>query len=318
MSKIVAVFFCVLLCVLSSAAAVSAQGISNLTISGNEVSASLDLPGIRADLTLSFEQAVGLTAANLGLSAQLVNPQDPTLLSRLPAGGLVTVPGASPVLVRVQPPATGGLSFSGAYTLGLHSYNLEYTANSPLRLYSAPDGGAFEDITASMGSGSYRVRGTKGSFSDFIIVADLRPPATVINQKFDAVSNLLTTYAGTIPAPLLGDLDQQLQVARSFYQGGNNASAAQAVDGFAASVQQNSGTAIPDVWRASGDLADVAGRLRAAASTLGFSLNLAPAGSGVAAAPGMPAAPGAPAGLGGPAVAAAAAAPAAPAPAAAR
>jgi hypothetical protein len=291
MSRILAVFFCVLVCVLLSAAAVSAQGISNLTISGNEVSASLDLPGITADLTLSFEQAVGLTAANLGLSAQLVNPLDPSLLTRLPAGGLVTVPGASPVLVRVQPPASGGLSFSGVYTLGLHSHNLGFIANSPLRLYSAPDGGPFEDITGSMGSSSYRVRGTKGSFSDFIIVADLRPQATAINQKFDAVGNLLTAYAGAIPAPLLADLNQQLQAARSFYRGGNNVSAAQAVDGFAATVQRNSGTAIPDVWRASGDLANVAGRLRAAASTLSFSLSLAPAGPGVAAAPGAPAAP---------------------------
>ncbi|MBV8202069.1 MAG: hypothetical protein JOZ15_15725, partial [Acidobacteria bacterium] len=90
MSKLVAAC----LCIAVSTAAVAAQGIGNLTISGNQVTATLDLPGISADLTLTFEQAVGLTAGNLGLSAQLVNPQDPNLLSRLPAGGLVTLPGA--------------------------------------------------------------------------------------------------------------------------------------------------------------------------------------------------------------------------------
>jgi hypothetical protein len=253
------------------------QGIANLAISGNQVTASLDLPGVTADLTLSFEQAVGLTAGNLNLSAQLIDPHDPGLPSRLPGGGLVTVPGAFPVLVRVQPPASGGLSFSGIYTFGLHVYNLEFTAHCPLRLFSAHDGGPFDDITNNMGTGSYRVRGTGGSFSDFLIVADARPQASVVNQKFDALGNLLSTYAGAIPGSLLDDLTHQLQTARGFYQAGDNVDAARGVDGFAATVQRNSGSAIPDVWRASGDLANVAGRLRAAAGTLSFSLNLAPA-----------------------------------------
>lgn len=264
------------LSVLVSTAAVSAQGIANLTISGNQVTASVDLPGISADLALTFEQSVGLTASNLGLSAQLVDLHDPGLLSRLPAGLLVSLPAAFPVLLRVQPPPSGGLSFSGVYTLDLHTHNLELTANCPLRLFSAPDGGPFEDITVNMGTGSYRVRGTKGSFSDFLIVADLRPQAAVIGQKFDALSGLLSTYAGAIPGPVLDDLTHQLQTARAYYQAGDNVDAATTVNGFAATVQRNSGTGIPDVWRASGDLPNVAGRLRAAAGTLSFSLSLAP------------------------------------------
>jgi hypothetical protein len=264
------------LSVLVGAAALSAQGIANLTITGNQVTATVELPGVSADLTLTFEQAVGLTASNLGLSAQLVEPQDPNLLLRLPAGGLVTLPGAFPVLLRVRPPASGGLSFSGIYTLDLHTHNLRFVASSPLRLFSAPDGGPFDDITVDMGAGSYRVRGTRGSFSDFVIVGDLRPPASVVSQKFDNLSGLLSTYAGAIPAPLLDDLTNQLQSARAFHQAGDDVDAAKTVDGFAAAVQRNSGTGIPDVWRASGDLPDVAGRLRAAAGTLSFSLGLAP------------------------------------------
>jgi len=260
-----------------AAASASAQGIGNLTISGNQVTATLDLPGVSADLTLTFEQVVGLTASNLGLSAQLVNPNDPNLISRLPAGGLVTLPGAFPVLVRVQPPASGGLSFSGIYALDVHTPDLEYTTNCPLRLFSAHDGGPFGDITANMGAGSYRVRGTSGSFSDFVIVADARPLAGVVSQKFDDLSGLLSTYASAIPAPLLNELGNQLQAARAYYQAGDNADAAATVNDFAATVQQNSGTGIPDVWRASGDLPNVAGRLRAAAGTSSFSLSLAPA-----------------------------------------
>jgi hypothetical protein len=264
--------------ILVSTAAVSAQGIGNLTITGNQVTATLDLPGVSADLKLTFEQAVGLTASNLGLSAQLVNPSDPNLLSRLPAGGLVTLPGAFPVLVQVQPPASGGLSFSGVYTLDLHTPNLEYAAGCPLRLFSAHDGGTFGDISTSMGAGSYRVRGTSGSFSDFVIVADARLVAGVVSQKFDDLSGLLSTYAGAISAPVLNELGNQLQTARADYQAGDSVDAATAVNGFAATVQSNSGTGIPDVWRASGDLPNVAGRLRAAAGTLSFSLGLAPAG----------------------------------------
>jgi hypothetical protein len=37
-------------------------------------------------------------------------------------------------------------------------------------------------------------------------------------------------------------------------------------------VKQNSGAAIPDVWRSSRDVVNVAGDLRAGASTLKFSL----------------------------------------------
>jgi hypothetical protein len=266
------------LSILVSTATVSAQGIGNLTISGKQVTATLDLPGVSADLTLTFEQSVGLTASNLGLSAQLVDPNDPNLLSRLPSGGLVTVPGAFPVLVHVQPPASGGLSFSGVYTLDLHTPNLEYTTNCPLRLFSAHDGGPFDDISTAMGAGSYRVRGTSGSFSDFVIVADARPLADVVSQKFDDLSGLLSTYSGAISPPVLDDLSNQLQTARAHYQAGDSVDAATAVNGFAATVQSNSGTGIPDVWRASGDLANVSGGLRAAASTLSFSLGLAPAG----------------------------------------
>jgi hypothetical protein len=265
------------LSVLVSTAAVSAQGIANLTISGNQVTATVELPGISADLALTFEQSVGLTAANLGLSAQLVDLHDLSLLSRLPSGLLATLPAAFPVLLRVQPPPSGGLSFGGIYTLDLHTHNLQLTANCPLRFFSASDGGPFEDITVNMGTGSYRVRGTKGSFSDFVIVADVRPLAGVVSQKFDALSGLLSTYAGAIPGPVLDDLTHQLQTARAYYQAGDNVDAATTVNGFAATVQRNSGNGIPDVWRASGDLPNVAGRLRAAAGTLSFSLSLAPA-----------------------------------------
>jgi hypothetical protein len=263
-------------------------GIVNLQINGNQVTASLDLPGIQADLVIGFEQVVGLSAANLGLSAQLLALTDLTLLGRLPTGGLTNLVGAFPVLLKVQPPAAGGLSFSGDYTIEIHTYNLELLGASPLRLFAAPDGGAFQDITCYMGTGSYRVRGSRGTFSEFLILADLRALDTVIRQKFAAVNALLTTYGGQLPAPLLADLTQRIQQAQAAYQAGAAVTAAQAVAAFGDAVKSQSGTAIPDVWRAGGDLPNVAGQLRAAADTLRFSLGLVPSAPAPAAAPPSP------------------------------
>jgi hypothetical protein len=62
--------------------------------------------------------------------------------------------------------------------------------------------------------------------------------------------------------------------ARAAWTAGNVAQAVQHVEHFADTVRAHSGSAIPDVWRATGDLENVAGLLRSAANTLRFSLNL--------------------------------------------
>lgn len=260
------------LAVLAGSAA-SAQGISDVQIAGDTLTARIALPGdLSADLTLEFEEVVGLSAANLGLSAEAVQPM--ALLSRLPAGGLVTLPGAFPVVLRVEPPASSPLSFSGAYKLSLHTHNLNFTAGCPLRLYTASQGGAFRDITETMGMGSYRVRGGGGTFSEFAIVADGRAVDTVIAAKFAAIDALLDDQGYLIAPAVLSELQQQLSAARASHAAGQTGVAAQQVDGFAATVLENSGAAIPDVWRPTGDLQNLAGRLRAAAASLRFSLNL--------------------------------------------
>ena len=252
-------------------------GALDLTVSGNEVSGTIDLAGgLGADLDLRFEQVVGLTVANLGAAVQSIDPLDLSLAGRLPSG--VAIPAAFPVRLVVEPPASGGLSFSGVYTLALHTHNLEFTAGCPLRLFKASGGGTFEDITDSIGMGSYRAGATGGGFSEFLIVADTRPIASVVAAKFDAVEDLLATHGGVISAAVVDDLADLILGARAYYQAGEVVQAAQTVDAFVALVKAQSGTAIPDVWRASRDLVDVAGLLRAAGATLRFSLNLASAG----------------------------------------
>lgn len=251
----------------------TATGIAEITIDGNEVRAEIELPGdIGADLTLRFEQVVGLSVANLGLSADLVSLTDPSLLSRLPSG--VSIPAGFPVLITIEPPATGGLSFSGLVTLAIHTHELAFTAGCPLRFFAAPLGGSFTDFTAGMGTGSYRARGARGSFSEFLILADTRQIDPVIRAKFARLGSLLDTYESQIATTVFDDLTDLFVDARQAYRGGNLRAAVGYLEDFNDAVEQNSGSSIPDVWRSARDLDNVAGELRSEAETLQFSLRL--------------------------------------------
>jgi hypothetical protein len=244
------------------------QGIA--TITGNSISITISRLGVSVDLTLSFEDVTALNLANLGLSAQLINPLDPSLRARLPQGATI----ALPLLLRIEPPVSGGLSFRGVTAIDIHTENLVYVPGTPLRFFTAPVGGAFEDFTSAMGAGSYRARGSTGGFSEFLIVADLRPVNQVITTKFDRLEDELNEYASSMPSALYQDLAARLAAARSDFTNGQTLSAIQKVDGFISVVQQHSGTDIPNVWRSARDVDNVAGYLRGGAMTLRFSLVL--------------------------------------------
>jgi hypothetical protein len=247
------------------------QGIVGSSVNGNEVSLTLSLPGgIGANLTLGFEEVTGLSVENLGISAYLANPSSLGFLSRLPSGTVL----ALPLVVRIEPPAAGGLTFKGVASLNLHTHNLSYAPGTPLRFFSAPLGGQFEDITTGIGAGSYRARGTKGGFSEFLIALDLRGVDQIIERKFDRLEAMLESYEGAMPGSVYYDLEHRLAAARTDYNVGATASAIQKIDGFLAVVEQHSGTAIPNVWRSARDLVNVAGYLREGAATLRFSLEL--------------------------------------------
>jgi len=253
--------------------------IVNPVVEGNtfsaKINAGIGIAAVNVELSIEFEQAVGLSAENLGLSVDLVSLTDLALLSRLPVSLNTSLVSGLPVLLRIQPPASGGLSFSGITTIELYTHNLQYTAGTPLRLFSASDGGTFRDITESMSSGSYRVRGSKGTFSDFLIVADLRPTATVINGKFGELSDLLYGYSSQIEGTTFAQLESQLTAAQSAWDGGDTTGAIAGIETFASTVENAASSDIPDVWRSTRDLDNVAGELRAKAGTLRFSLTLA-------------------------------------------
>jgi hypothetical protein len=245
-----------------------------LTISGNEAQASFELPGgIGADLTLAFDSAVGLVPAALDVTVALVNPIDPALLARFPPGG-VGIPIAFPVLLKITPSATSALSFSGAYTISLHTHNLRLDALLPLSLLKASDGGPFHDITSWEGRGSYRDDGSGGDFSEFLIAVDLRQIDAVIVGKFDALQATLNDNADVMAPAAVTALQADLTQARVHYQEGDLRRAIGEIRDFSRYVKRHGGEEIPDVWRANcSPVVNVAGLLRSGADTLKFSLD---------------------------------------------
>jgi len=240
-----------------------------ITISGNTAGVTISLGGLSLDLSLGFEQVTNLDPSSLGISARIANPLE--LAGRMPAG---VVP-ALPLVFAIEPPPSGGLDFHGVVTTNIHTHDLVYTLGTPLRLYSAPIGGNFTDITTMTGTGSYRACGSKGGFSEFVIVADLRSLDDAVGQKFAAVQGLLDEYASSIPPDVLTTLQGQLDAAHDAWSARDYRTAAEAMESFDATVRAHSGAGgIPDEWRAARDLTNVAGYLRAAAGTLRYSLVL--------------------------------------------
>jgi hypothetical protein len=243
-------------------------------INGNTAETTISLPGgYEVDVALTFENVMGLTAENLNISAYLANPLSGDVVSRIP-NGLVSLQAAYPLVVRIEPLANSGFSFSGALTLDFHTHNLQYSLNTPLRLFKSHDGAAFEDITVATGAGSIRARGKVGELSDFIIVADLRPVAQVINAKANKLDHYLTQFSSQIAADVLVTLQNKVSVIRSNCSSGNYASALAETKALQQIISATTAQQMPDVWRSARDIDNVSGLLEAAAETLAYSLRL--------------------------------------------
>lgn len=255
-----------------AAPSLAADGIYEVSIEGNVATADVSIGGASATLTIRFENVVGLSAANLGLSAKLVDPLS-GLAGRLPSGA--SLPAAFPLVVKISPPASGGLSFSGIVAIELYTHDLQFTVGSPLRIFSSPDGGSFTDVTTIVSSGSIRTGGSKPDFSEFIIAADVRPLGTVIQLKYQKLGALLSQHAATMGSGLHGELAALYNASQNAYASGNLAAAIGYLEAFTDKVVAASGAALPDVWRSSRDVTNVAGSLRSAAATLRYSLTLA-------------------------------------------
>jgi hypothetical protein len=221
-----------------------------------------------ADVILTFDDAVGLTPAALGVSAQLVDINAAAMTSRLPNPSLVKLSSGLPVMITIEPPRTGGLIQRRVTHVEVHTHALAYTPGSTFRLFKAQLGGTFRDITGEVAPGSVRTRGTTPGWSQFLVVADLRPSANVIVAKY----SYLRTQASPLPdleeAPLVALLD----ASEDALGAGDFATASARLEEFRARVSQRAGSTIPDVWKATRDVTNTAGELLAGADTLAFSI----------------------------------------------
>ncbi|QSX77172.1 DUF6689 family protein [Agrilutibacter solisilvae] len=258
----------VLLCLGSGLAAAQSLPV-NVSASGNHaqvVIGSTSQP--LAEVTLDFQDATGLSPSSLGVSAQQVDLLDTTLLARLPDASLTTLPSALPLLVTIEPPASGGLSFRDTGRLEIHTHAIPYSLGSSFRVLKAPLGGAFRDVTDEIAQGSVRARTTYGGFSQFLIVIDLRSTGAVISEKI----GWLQGKVAALPLAERAAFNAFLADVQTGVATGNYAAALTAVDGFRARAQTRSGNFLANEWRATRDVTNHAGELVAGANTLRFSV----------------------------------------------
>ncbi|MDQ3617344.1 MAG: hypothetical protein M3374_01225 [Pseudomonadota bacterium] len=235
--------------------------------SGNTVTVAIGSPGQPlADLTLTFDDASGLSAASLGVSAQLVSLSDPVLLARLPAQ--TRLDSALPLLITVAPPAQGGLSFNRTVRAEVHTHALAYTVGSSYRLLKAPPGGHFRDITDEIAPGSVRARGTTGGFSQFLVLTDVRETGAVVAQKFARLRALVDTLSPSEQAAF----DARLDAAESAVANGDYTNAIASLDALRADATAGAGSRLTQQWRATRDVENQAGEIIAGAATLKFSV----------------------------------------------
>jgi len=259
----------VLATLLFAAPFVSAQTLPvSTTVSGNTATIVVG-PALNpvADVTLTFDDATNLSAANLGVQAQLVDLTSTSLLTRL-TGALTQPDSQFPLLLTIEPPSTGGFLFHRTVRVEIHTHALTYSAGSSYRLFKAPLGGNFKDITDDVAPGSVRARGTTGGFSQFLILADLRTTSTVVATKVAA----LRSRIDTLPAGEQAAFDALLDSAESAIGSGSYATAIAAIDSFRARAADRAGNQLTDEWRATRDGDNQAGDLIAGAATLRFSV----------------------------------------------
>ena len=241
----------------------------SVTVVGNVATAQVGSPANPlAELIFSFDDATGLTPASLGLHATLVDITDPTLLSRLPDPRLMNLQSALPLLMTVDAPANGGLTFRRTGRFELHTHALTYSLGSNFRVLKAPVGGAFHDTTEEIAQGSVRARSRYDGFSQFLVVADLRETSAVIAEKIAA----LRARIASLPASEQPPFSAQLDTVESSVASHDYATALSAIDLISQRAEDRAGHGLLDEWRATRDVDNQAGGLLAGAATLKFSV----------------------------------------------
>lgn len=240
----------------------------SIQASGNHAHIAIGGPLELADVSLDFEDASGLTPSSLGVTAKVVNLVDPLLLDRLPDINLTTLTSALPLLVTIEPPATGGLTFRNAGRMEIHTHALPYSIGSFFRVFKAPLGGEFRDVTDEIAQGSVRARTTYGGFSEFLILVDLRPTEQVVDEKL----GWLRAKVAALPLAEQPAFLALLDAVETHVGNGQYDAALTYVAGVESRARARAGQYLANEWRATRDVDNHAGELVAGARTLRFSV----------------------------------------------
>lgn len=219
---------------------------------------------------LEFTSPVGLTPAGLNIQARLVDPADPALHARLPAGGGIGVPAAFPVLVSVDPLPGSGFSFRDVAAVEMYTKALPFANDSAFRLVKSPKNGDFAEVTSGILPGSIRIRARTGSFSDFLVVEDQRSSIDVAADLYARIAARLAD--DDVPPATAGLLGIEVEDSLEEFLEGDYADAREELDAFEMIVAMEAGASLPNEWRAQRDLDNVAGALAADALALDFLL----------------------------------------------
>jgi len=296
--------------VLSMALASAASAQVVVTVDGDTAHATISLTDNNgttydADVTIVFDTPENLSPAALNLTATIVDPADidPRLkldqyggsncYQAIPLIGPVycpTVDPAFPVMITVEPivlpwlftsgfdggnSGDGVFSFLNTYAMEIHTHDLVYTDRSPYRVFKAPIGDNFHDVTDDVQPGSVRVRGRGGAFSEFVVAND--PRSNVGGALTVSLEKLLELDTRILAAALSDGLRLDLiglivQINTLILVDLTGALAA--LDSLIDLLDINAGTDIANVWRADHTVVNDAGEMQELAETLRFSMLL--------------------------------------------
>ncbi|MEO6690481.1 MAG: DUF6689 family protein [Dokdonella sp.] len=257
----------------------SRAGVIVTIIGGTKAHADISLPVLSpgsgnytAEFELEFEAPHNLTVACLGLTADVL---DATAIAningRLPPNQ--SIDPAFPVRVTVEPPAGCGLQFYYDVKVDLDTPDLVFSPFSQYRLVKAAIGGVapFHDLTAKVVSGSVRVRGSAGGFSEFVVTKDtLQDYATGASQGYAALEARLSDAAIGLTAQLT--LMTDLDISRAAFEAGNYAQAISHLDDLDYHCAVLGGPALPNTWRSARDLVNAEGEVVGFTGNIRFAL----------------------------------------------
>jgi len=266
---------------LLQSAAACAGGVVVTIIDGRKAKADITLPNpnggnYTAEFEIEFERdgLENLTVECIGITADVLDAAEITdVNARLPHGtghgGTQKIDPAFPVRVTVEPPTGCGLTFRNGYDVEIDTPDLVYVPGSKYRFMKAPIGQMFQYVTGAVTSGSVRVRGGGGGFSEFVLIEDTAPQyAPDCNNEYDYIEQRLRD--ASLSPTARRTLEVDLARSRAAYEAGDFATAIALLAPFEGHCAEYAGEGLPNQWRSTRDLDNVEGDIVGRSDNLRF------------------------------------------------